>query len=155
MIENLKGKNTLAHKHEHEHSRPDFGKAFAFGIGLNLFFVVVQVFAGIFANSLALLADAAHNLGDVLGLVLAWGADSLSKRNPTERRTYGFRGSTILSALVNAVILFIAVGGVAWESIRRLGHPGPVDGSVVMWVAGIGILVNSATAFPFFKGGKK
>ena len=141
--------------HEHHHSRPDFGKAFAFGIGLNLLFVVVQVIAGIFSNSMSLLADAAHNLGDVLGLVLAWGADTLSKRKPTERRTYGFRGTTILSALANAVILFIAVGGVAWESVRRLGNPGPINGEVVMWVAGIGILVNSATAFPFFKGGKK
>ncbi len=141
--------------HEHHHSRPDLGKAFAFGIGLNLLFVLIQVVAGIFSNSLALLADAAHNLGDVLGLVLAWGADTLSRRKPTERRTYGYRGTTILSALVNTIILFVAVGGVAWESIRRLGNPGTVDGATVMWVAGIGILVNSATAFPFFKGGKK
>jgi cobalt-zinc-cadmium efflux system protein len=135
--------------------RPDYTKAFAFAVGLNLLFAVIQVLAGIFANSLSLLADAAHNLGDVLGLGLTWGADTLSKQKPTERRTYGYRGGTILSALVNAVILFIAVGGVAWESIRRLGNPGPVDGTIVMWVAGIGILVNSATAIPFFKGGKK
>lgn len=141
--------------HDHHHSRPDFRKAFAFGVGLNLLFVVIEVLAGFFSNSMSLMADAAHNLSDVLGLLLAWGADTLSKRKPTERRTYGFRGSTILSALVNVVVLFMAVGGVVWESVRRIGNSGPIDGGVVMWVAGIGILVNTATAIPFFKGGKK
>jgi cobalt-zinc-cadmium efflux system protein len=139
--------------HDH-HGHSHIGRIFAFGVALNLIFVLVESSAGLWSHSLALLADAAHNLTDVLGLLLAWGADSLSKRKPTDKRTYGFRSGTILSALINAVIIFVAVGAVAWEAIRRFQCPGPVDGSVVMWVAGFGILVNAATAIPFFKGAK-
>jgi cobalt-zinc-cadmium efflux system protein len=148
----------LAHGHHHPHhahhghSHPN--RAFAFGVSLNLLFTVVQVVAGLMSHSLALLADAAHNLTDVLGLLLAWGADTLSRRKPTERRTYGYRGTTILAALVNAVVLFVAVGAVAWEAIRRFGQPNPVDGVTVMWVAALGVVVNTATALPFLKGAK-
>ena len=148
-----KEKTALAHDHAHHaHSHP--GKAFAFGVILNLLFTVFQVAAGLWSHSLALLADAAHNLTDVLGLLLAWGADTLSRRPPTERRTYGFRGTTILAALVNAAVLFAAVGAVALESIRRFQHPGSVDGVTVMIVAAIGIVVNAVTALPFLKGAR-
>src|SRR5579859_1496404 len=145
-------------KPSHPYPRPrksDFGKAFAFGVALNLLLVAAQTIAGLLAHSLALLADATHNFADVLGLLLAWGAEALARRQPTGRWTYGFRAGTILAALANVVLLFMAVGGVAWEALRRLGNPGPVNSGLVMGVAGLGILINAASAIPFYKGGHK
>ncbi len=149
------------HEHGHHHGGPghshapaNFGKAFAIGTALNLGFVVVQVVFGLFAHSLALLADAGHNLGDVFGLVLAWWASHLVKTRPTERRTYGFGRSSILAALANAVFLLVACGGITWEAIRRFGDPTPVAGGTVMWVAALGIAINAGTALLFMSGRK-
>lgn len=138
----------------HSHAPKNFGRAFAIGTALNLGFVVVQVIFGLLAHSLALLADAGHNLGDVLGLVLAWWASHLVKAAPTERRTYGLGRSSILAALANAVFLLVAVGGITWEAIRRFGDPTPVAGGTVIWVAALGIAINTATALLFLSGRK-
>ena len=140
--------------HGHGHPPADFGRAFAIGIALNLGFVAIEAGYGFFAHSLALLADAGHNLSDVLGLAIAWGAASLGKRRPTHRFTYGLRGSSILAALFNAVLLLLAAGAIAVEAIRRFGDPQPVAGTTVMWVAGIGIGVNAVTAWLFASGRK-
>jgi cobalt-zinc-cadmium efflux system protein len=134
--------------HRHPHGR-GFGRAFAVGVAINLGFVVVEVLAGLLAGSLALLSDAAHNLGDVLGLLLAWGAGQLALRPRSARRTYGLRRGTILAALANAVLLLLAVGAIASEAIRRLGHPAPVAGMPVILVAAVGVVVNGATALLF------
>jgi len=133
-----------AHHHGAEHNR-----AFAIGVVLNLGFVAVEAAFGVVAGSLALLADAGHNLGDVLGLLLAWGATYLARLRPTRRRTYGWRSSTILAALVNAAILLVAVGGIASEGVRRLYEPARVAGKTVMLVAAVGIVINAATALLF------
>lgn len=145
----------MAHSHTHEHAPTNFGKAFAIGVTLNISYVVVGVIFGNLAHSLALVADAWHNLGDVLGLLLAWGASVLARRNPTMRRTYGFRRTSILAALVNAVVLLIAVGGIAWEAVQRIANPTPVADLTVMVVAAIGILVNGLTAWLFMSGQKE
>ena len=138
----------------HSHAPKDFGAAFAIGTALNLGFVVVQVVFGLFAHSLALLADAGHNLGDVFGLLLAWWASHLVKSIPTERHTYGLGRSSILAALANAIFLLVAVGGITWEAIRRFQDPTPVEGGTVMWVAALGIAINTATALLFMSGRK-
>lgn len=138
----------------HSHAPANFGSAFAIGTALNLGFVVVQVVFGLFAHSLALLADAGHNLGDVLGLLLAWWASHLVKTAPTERRTYGLGRSSILAALANAVFLLVAVGGITWEAVRRFHDPTPVAGGTVIWVAALGIAINTATALLFMSGRK-
>ena len=143
------------HAHSHSqssHVAKDFGAAFAIGAALNIAFVVAQVGTGFFAHSLALLADAGHNFGDVLGLLLAWGATYLAKTRPTPRRTYGLGRSSILAALANAILLLIAVGGITWEAIRRFDNPGEVGGKTVMIVAAIGIVINGLTATLFFGG---
>jgi cobalt-zinc-cadmium efflux system protein len=124
-------------------------------VALNVGFVLVEAVYGVVAHSLALLADAGHNLSDVAGLLLAWGAMYLSRRKPTRRRTYGLRRSSILAALGNAVLLLVAVGAIAWEAILRLGHPAPVAGGTVMAVAGLGIVVNGVTALLFMAGRKR
>jgi len=142
------------HSHGHSHAPANFGRAFAIGIGLNLGYVVAEVVFGRLAHSLALVADAGHNLSDVLGLLLAWGATALATRRPTARRTYGYRRSSILAALTNAVILLIVIGGILWEAVHRLLAPGPVAGPTVMLVAGGGILVNGFTALLFASGRK-
>ena len=142
----------MAHSHSHEGA--SHGKAFAIGIGLNLAFVLVETIFGIKAHSLALVADAGHNLSDVLGLVLAWGASVLSRRRPTAKHTYGMRRSSVLAALLNAVLLLIAIGGIAWEAVQRFGHTAPVSAGVVIWVAAVGIAVNTATALLFAAGRK-
>jgi cobalt-zinc-cadmium efflux system protein len=132
-----------AHDHSHAHHAPkDFGWAFAVGTGLNLLFVVVEAVFGFLANSMALLADAGHNLSDVLGLLLVWGATWLMRRAPTRRYTYGLGSSSILAALANAVLLLIAVGAIALEAVQRLVDPHPIAGLTVMVVAGIGIIIN-------------
>ena len=144
----------MPHDHDHSHASKDFGKAFAIGTALNLAYVVVQVCFGIFAHSVALLADAGHNLGDVLGLLLAWAAMRLAKTRPTTHRTYGLRRSSILAALANAAFLLLAVGGISWEAIRRLSNPGEVAGATVIWVAAIGVVLNTVTALLFISGRK-
>jgi cobalt-zinc-cadmium efflux system protein len=141
-----------AHTHSHAHVALDYGRAFAIGIGLNLAYVVAEAGYGLAAGSLALLADAGHNLGDVLGLGLSWGAAVLGRRGPSDRFTYGLRSSSILAALANALILLVVTGGIAWEAIWRLGHPVAVTGGIVAWVAGAGIVVNGVTALLFARG---
>jgi cobalt-zinc-cadmium efflux system protein len=142
------------HAHAHAHAPASFGKAFAIGIALNFGFVVIEALFGFLSNSVSLLADAGHNLGDVLGLGVAWLASALMRRAPTARFTYGMRGSSILAALFNAVFLLVTVGGLSWEAIRRLGSPEPVAGKTMMAVAGVGILVNAVTAWLFASGRK-
>jgi cobalt-zinc-cadmium efflux system protein len=138
--------------HSHAHAPKDFGRAFAIGVALNLGFVAVEAIFGILANSTALLADAGHNLGDVIGLLIAWGAASLAKRPPSERFTYGLRASSILAALGNALLLIFACGAIAWEAVWRFTDPQPVASVTVMIVAGIGILINGFTAWLFMSG---
>jgi len=140
------------HGHPHAHGGADYGRAFAIGIGLNLAYVAAEAGFGVAAGSLALLADAGHNLGDVLALALAWGAAVLSRRQPSQRFTYGLRSSSILAALANAIILLVVTGGIAWEALLRLSQPVPVAGGTVAWVAAIGILVNGFTALLFARG---
>jgi len=142
------------HGHAHTHVPRSFGHAFALGAGLNFGFVVVEVIFGIFAHSLALIADAGHNMGDVLGLVLAWVASVLVKTPATDRRTYGLRSSSILAALFNAIFLLVSVGAIAWEAIRRFGVPIEVAGKTVIYVSLVGIAINTATALMFMSGRK-
>ncbi|WP_394753924.1 cation diffusion facilitator family transporter [Crenothrix sp.] len=143
------------HEHQHCHTPANFDLAFAVGIVLNFGFVIVEAIFGSLAHSLALLADAGHNLSDVLGLLLAWGASVLARRLPTQRRTYGLRRSSILAALLNALVLLVAVGGIAWEAIFRFNHPEAVASETVMWVAAVGIVINSFTAWLFMSGQKQ
>ncbi len=142
------------HGHGHVHAPASFGKAFAIGIALNTALVVAEAVYGYIGNSTALLADAGHNLSDVLGLVVAWGASIAARRAPSGRFTYGFRASTILAALANAVFLLVATGAIGWEAILRLREPEPVAGVTVMVVAGLGILINGFTAMLFARGRK-
>ncbi|MBS0539209.1 MAG: cation transporter [Proteobacteria bacterium] len=149
------GAHGHSHGHSHSHAPADFNRAFAIGVVLNTAFVAVEALYGFLANSLALLADAGHNLGDVLGLLLAWGAAVLVKRRPTARRTYGLKRSSILASLINAVLLLVAVGMIVWEAVQRLAHPEPVAEVTVIWVAAIGIAINTATALMFRSGTKE
>ena len=142
------------HHHGHDHGPVSYNRAFAIGIVLNFAFVVIEAGYGFFANSLALMADAGHNLSDVVGLALAWGATWLSTRKPSARFTYGFGQTSILAALINALLLLIAVSGIIWEATVRLRHPEAVSSSVVITVAAIGILINGATALLFISGRK-
>jgi len=140
--------------HRHHHGPPTKpGRAFAVGITLNAGFVALGVVAGLAAHSTALLADAAHNLGDVLGLAMAWGAMVLARRVRTKHRTYGLRRTTIMAALVNAMLLLVAIGGVSWEAIMRLDAPRPVDGGIVAIVAAVGVGINGIAAMMFARGG--
>ena len=147
-----------AANHSHHNNSGDskqFGAAFAIGVTLNIAYVVAQIIFGIIAHSLALLADAGHNFGDVLGLLLAWGAIYLGKTPATARRTYGLGRSSILAALANAILLLVAVGGITWEAIRRFNNPGEVGGQTVILVAAFGIVINGVTALLFFGGHKR
>lgn len=139
--------------HHHHHGEPGKGNggAFALGIGLNLAFVIVEVLAGLYAHSLALLADAGHNFGDVLGLGLAWGAAALAQRRPSVRRTYGLRRTTIVASVTNALTLLFITGGLAWESVRRLFTPTVVASKVVIVVALVGTVLNLLAALPFLR----
>lgn len=139
----------------HDHPPTDYRRAFALGVALNSAFVLVEVGFGIAAGSLALLADAGHNLSDVLGLLLAWGASHLARRPPTERRTYGLRRTSIFAALLNAVLLLVAIGGIAWEAVHRLIAPAPVVGTTLIVVAAVGVAINTATALLFLSGRKQ
>lgn len=145
---------THNHGHHHEHHRPpsNFNRAFAIGTALNIIFVAIEAGFGFLTQSLALLADAGHNLSDVLGLLLAWGASFLAQRPPTQRFTYGLRRSSILAALLNAMILLVAIGGIAWESIRRFANPSSVPGMTIIIVAAIGVVINTITALLFIRG---
>ncbi|HZH08772.1 MAG TPA: cation diffusion facilitator family transporter [Microvirga sp.] len=141
------------HGHHHGHSHEvGHGRAFAIGIALNLAFVAIEAAYGFIADSMALLSDAGHNLSDVLGLAIAWGAAILAKRAPDDRYTYGLRSSSILAALLNALLLMVAIGGIVWESVQRLIEPAPVMAGTMMVVAGIGIVVNGFTALLFMSG---
>ncbi|MGE0848930.1 MAG: cation diffusion facilitator family transporter [Hyphomicrobiaceae bacterium] len=142
------------HASGHSHAPGDFGWAFAVGTALNLLFVVIETASGFLANSMALLADAGHNLSDVFALLIAWTANSLARRAPTPRYTYGLGSSSILAALANAVILLVAVGAIAVEAVQRFGRPEPVAGFTVMVVAGVGIVINGVTAWMFARGRK-
>lgn len=140
--------------HGHSHVPVNYTAAFAVGIGLNLAFVAIEAVYGLLSHSLTLLADAGHNLSDVLGLVLAWAASVLVRRSPTRKYTYGLKSSSILASLANAVLLLVAIGAIALEAVQRLLHPQPVASGTMMIVAGIGILVNAATAMMFASGSK-
>jgi cobalt-zinc-cadmium efflux system protein len=141
--------------HNHHHGPANYNRAFAMGVVLNVGFVIVEAAFGIMAGSLALLADAGHNLSDVLGLFLAWGADYLVQRRPTERRTYGWRKSSILAALINAVVLLFVLGGITWDAILRFTAPVPVAGKTIIYVALVGVVINTATALLFLPGRKR
>jgi cobalt-zinc-cadmium efflux system protein len=139
--------------HAHHHRPPDeLGRAFLIGIALNVAFVVAESAAGFIAASTALLADAAHNLSDVLGLAMAWGATVLARRKRTARRTYGLRRTTILAGFANAVLVLVAVGGVSWEAVRRIGAPAQVEGGLVAVMAGVGVAINMGAALLFARG---
>ena len=143
------------HHHGHDHHAPaNMGRAFAIGVGLNLAFVGAEVAAGLWTGSLALLADAGHNLSDVLALLLAWGATVLARRAPAGRRTYGLRKGTILASLANAVLLLVAVGVIVSEAVRRFGAPAPLNTDVVMLTDSLGVLINGATALLFMRGSR-
>ena len=142
----------MGHHHDHAHEAVGHGRAFAIGVFLNSAFIVAEVVYGLKADSLALLSDAGHNLGDVLALLLAWGASVLAARKPSRNFTYGLSSSTILAALMNAALLLFAMGGIGWEAIRRLEAPFPVQGGIVIWVAALGVAINGVTALLFMAG---
>lgn len=146
----------MSHDHDHSHAAPaNFNRAFAIGIALNLLFVGVEAYYGWRVNSLALLADAGHNLSDVAGLVLAWGGALAVKLRPNARHTYGWKRATILAAFANALLLLVAMGGLAWEAVGRLMSPEAAvqdQGITIMLVAGVGIVINTATALLFLRG---
>jgi len=138
----------------HDHTPANFNRAFAIGIALNIAFVAIEAFYGWRVNSLALLADAGHNFSDVIGLVLAWGGALAVKLRPNARHTYGWQRGTILAAFANALLLLVAMGSLAWEAVGRLSTPEPMHGITIMAVAGVGIVVNTATALLFLRGSK-
>ena len=139
----------MSHSHKVE-----YNKAFALGITLNVIYISIEFFYGLIANSMALIADAGHNLSDVLGLLLAWGASYLATKTPTEKRTYGFRKSTVLASLTNAVILLIAVGAITIEAVKRFYEPQMIESNIIIVVAAVGVIINGITAFLFFSGHK-
>jgi cobalt-zinc-cadmium efflux system protein len=143
-----------AHDHGHGHGGVprSYGSAFAVGVTLNVTFVAIEAVYGLLSNSMALLADAGHNLSDVLGLLVAWAASVLARRPPSARYTYGFTGSTILAALANATFLLVATGAIVWEAVGRFASPQPVASMTVIVVAAIGIAINGATAWLFARG---
>ena len=144
--------NRESHRHHH-HAAPDYNRAFAVGVALNVIFVVIEVTYGVIADSLALLTDAGHNLSDVLGLLLAWGASYLAQKKPSRRRTYGYSRATILASMFSGLLLLAAVAVISWEAVNRFFTPSEPVGQTIMIVAGIGVLINSITAW-FFVSGK-
>ncbi len=140
------------HGHAHSHAPARHDTAFGIGVALNVALVVAQIAVGAVAGSMALLADAVHNLGDVLGLTLSWGASTMERRAPSPRHTYGWGRGTILASLANAMLLLISIGAIGVEAMRRLLAPSPVDAVLVAWVAGAGLLVNGMTAALFMRG---
>jgi cobalt-zinc-cadmium efflux system protein len=147
-------KHGHAHGHQHSHAPASFDRAFAIGISLNLLFVAIEAWFGWQVGSLALLADAGHNLSDVAGLVLAWGGALAGRLRPDARHTYGWQRASLLAAFINALLLLFAMGSLAWEAVQRLQAPQPTDGLTIMAVAAIGIVVNTATALLFMRGGE-
>ncbi|MXP29941.1 cation diffusion facilitator family transporter [Porphyrobacter algicida] len=141
-----------SHGHGHSHAPANFGSAFLIGVVLNTAFVVVEAAYGVLSGSMALIADAGHNLSDVLALLLAWGASVAARRPPSGRFTYGYKSSTILAALANAMLLLVAIGGIGFETIHRLANPSPIQGGTMAVVAGVGIAVNAGTAMLFVRG---
>ena len=141
--------------HDHPHAPANFNAAFGIGIALNIAFVAVEAFYGWKIDSLALLADAGHNLSDVIGLVLAWGGALAGKLRPDARHTYGWKRASILAAFINALLLLVAMGSLAWEALNRLQSPQAIEGVTIMVVAGIGIIINTATALLFMRGSKE
>lgn len=144
----------MAHNHTHDHTPPDFNRAFAIGIILNLAFVLVEVVYGIVGNSLALVADAGHNFSDVMTLLLAWGAMTLANRSATPTHTFGFKKGTIVASLFSALLLYAAMGIIIWEAIARFRMPTPTSGMTIIVVAAIGVVINTATALLFISGRK-
>jgi cobalt-zinc-cadmium efflux system protein len=145
----------MGHEHDHDHGPARPSRAFAIGVALNLLIVAAEVIAGFAAHSMALLADAGHNFADVLSLALAGGAAMIARRKPTDRRTYGYRRVTQLSALANAVFLLVTTGALGLEAIRRLATPEPISAPIVMAVAGLGVVVNAASAMLFYRDRKR
>ena len=142
------------HGHGHSHAPADFGRAFAIGVVLNTAFVIVEATYGFLSGSMALVADAGHNLFDVFGLLIAWGASIAVKRPATTRFTYGLKSSTILAAFANAILLLVAIGAILFETLHRFLDPVEPQGWTMIWVAGIGIVINTATALMFMRGRK-
>jgi cobalt-zinc-cadmium efflux system protein len=140
--------------HDHNHQISNYNRAFAIGVFLNVIFVAIEAGYGVAAGSLALIADAGHNLSDVLSLLLAWGAGLLATKAATEKRTYGFRKVTIIASLASAILLLVALGGITWEAIGRFFNPKPVDGIAVIAVAAVGVVINTITALLFVSGQK-
>jgi len=140
--------------HDHKHNISNYNRAFAIGVTLNVIFIVIEAGYGAAAGSLALIADAGHNLSDVLSLLLAWGAGWLATKPATEKRTYGFRKATIIASLASAILLLIALGGITWEAIGRFFNPKPVEGMTVIAVAAVGVVINTITALLFVSGRK-
>jgi len=138
--------------HHHHHATPDYNRAFAIGVALNVIFVVIEAFYGFVSDSLALLTDAGHNLSDVLGLLLAWGAAALARKRPSPRRTYGYSRATIIASLFSGLLLMGAVGAIGWEAVGRLMEPPQPSGKTIMVVAAIGVVINTATALLFVRG---
>lgn len=138
--------------HSHHHLTPGFNRAFQVGVTLNVLFVVVEVIFGLASQSLALLTDAGHNLSDVLGLLLAWGAAVLATRKPSLHRTYGYSRATILASLASGLLLLVAVGAIVWEALSRLAEPAEPVGMTIMVVAAVGVFINTATALMFVRG---
>lgn len=141
------------HHHIHNHATK-YGRAFAIGITLNILFVMAETYYGLQTGSLALLSDAGHNLSDVLGLLIAWGGFYLGKLRPSRKHTYGLGRATIMAAMFNALLLLVVVGGIAWEAADRFQQPMPIEGSVVMLVAAIGVAINGTTAWLFMSGSR-
>lgn len=142
------------HSHHHHHHKPNYNRAFAIGVLLNIAFVAVEITYGLLADSLALLADAWHNLSDVFALLLAWGASYLATHKPSDTRTYGLKRGTILASLVSTALLLLALGAIAWEAVQRLFEPAPVESHTVIVVASIGMVINTITALLFLSGSK-
>lgn len=141
--------------HHHSHATNNYNRAFATGVVLNVIFVVVEAVYGILSDSLALIADAGHNLSDVVSLLLAWGAAALATKAATDRRTYGYRKATVIASLASAVLLLTALGGIARDAVGRFFDPRPVDGAMVILVAAVGVVINTLTALLFLKDRKR
>ena len=140
--------------HDHSHGSQNYGKAFGIGIALNTIYVVVELYYGFMVNSSALVADAAHNASDVFSLILAWAAIKIATKRPSKRYTYGLRKTTILASMINGLIIIAAAGLIAWDAIQKFQNPAEISGNIVMIVAAIGLVVNTGTAFLFWKGSK-
>ena len=141
--------------HSQHHPATNYGRTFAIGVTLNLGFVLVEAYYGWQADSLALLADAGHNLSDVAGLLLAWAAFGAARIKPNRRHTYGWRRASILASFINATVLLVAMGSLIWEAAQRLQIPATVDAVTVLWVAGLGVVINSLTAWLFMRGSQQ